>query len=349
MALTPGDSKADWATIAEPESAANTYYRPTDNNVVAATDSGHTIEMDDTSGRERVRINHRSGTFIEMHPNGTEVHKIYGEGYEIVLSNKKIKIFGNSVINVDKNAAIQVKGDASLKVGKNFNVQAENNIDITSLNGTINLNGSEVNVNAKKGMAFTGSVTNIPGNLNVAGDLTVQQSISALQNVSATGAMWAVAGFATSGSLFVGAPSLAAAIPVMLTNTVVIDCLACSITSKTLINAAALAAITVKAGGVCSISATAGIGIASGAYIGVTAAAKVNVAALASLSLDGALVDIKGAKIGMITPAVTVTGLMTVAGIVTAADYFCIINPTFYSAHIHGTLVGPTTPPVPGT
>lgn len=345
MALKTGDVTADWNTIAEPESAANTYFRPTDNNIVAATDSGHTFEMDDTNGRERIRINHRSGTFIEMHPNGTEVHKIYGEGYEIVLSNKKVKIFGNSVISVDKDAAIQVKGNATIKAGKNLSIQAENNIDMTSLNGTINLNGSEVNVNAKKGLAFTGTNTSIPGNLNVAGDLTVQQSISALQNVSASGAMWAVAGFATSGSLFVGIPSLAAAIPVMMTNTVVIDCLACSVTSKTLINAMAGAGITVKAGALCSISAGGGIGIASGAYIGVTAVGKVNVAAVASLSLDGAVVDIKGAKIGLISPAVTTTGLLTVAGIVTAADYFCIANPSFYSVHIHATAVGPTSPP----
>ena len=67
----------------EPESAANTDYQPQyPYNQVMQTESGHFFEMDDTPTRERVRLNHRSGTFIELHPSGDEVHKVYGDGYE---------------------------------------------------------------------------------------------------------------------------------------------------------------------------------------------------------------------------------------------------------------------------
>ena len=60
----------------EPESAANTDYPPDyPYNQVMQSASGHLFEMDDSRGRERVRLTHRTGTFIEMHPNGDEVHK----------------------------------------------------------------------------------------------------------------------------------------------------------------------------------------------------------------------------------------------------------------------------------
>lgn len=47
-------------------------------NHVTETNSGHMIEMDDTPGAERVHIYHRSGTMIEIHPDGSLVHKIVG-------------------------------------------------------------------------------------------------------------------------------------------------------------------------------------------------------------------------------------------------------------------------------
>jgi hypothetical protein len=52
--------------------------------------------MDDTPTRERIRLQHRIGTFMEMYPNGDEVHKVYGTGYEIHLKGKNVLIKGDS-------------------------------------------------------------------------------------------------------------------------------------------------------------------------------------------------------------------------------------------------------------
>ena len=80
-------------TWAEPESPFNPDEKPVyPHNKVWETESGHSFEMDDTKDRERIRLQHRSKTFIEMHPDGSEVHKIYGNGYEIVLENKNVLI-----------------------------------------------------------------------------------------------------------------------------------------------------------------------------------------------------------------------------------------------------------------
>ena len=66
----------------QPESAANTDYQPVyPYNNIQQTEAGHKFEMDDTPGRERVSLEHRSGTFTEIQPNGDEVHKKIGRAH----------------------------------------------------------------------------------------------------------------------------------------------------------------------------------------------------------------------------------------------------------------------------
>jgi hypothetical protein len=58
-------------------------------NDAKQTESGHLFEMDDTPTRERIRLQHgKSLTFIEMQPNGDQVHKVFGDDYEITIKNK---------------------------------------------------------------------------------------------------------------------------------------------------------------------------------------------------------------------------------------------------------------------
>ena len=110
----------------EPESAANTDHQPQyPYNNITQTESGHSMEMDDTPGRERVRLQHRKGTFIEMHPNGDEVHKVYGDGYEIVGKDKKLLVKGNCMITVEGDAYVNVKGDKVEKIEGNYELHVQ--------------------------------------------------------------------------------------------------------------------------------------------------------------------------------------------------------------------------------
>lgn len=45
------------------------------NNKVTQTTSGHVIEIDDTPNGERIHIHHKSGSFVEFHPDGSVVIK----------------------------------------------------------------------------------------------------------------------------------------------------------------------------------------------------------------------------------------------------------------------------------
>ena len=109
--------KPDFVTAwTEPESAANTNYQPVyPYNNVTQTKGGHSFEMDDTPTRERIRLQHGRGTFLEMHPNGDEVHKIIGDGYTITLGDHNIAI-GVDDGNNAKKLNITVYGDAYFKV-----------------------------------------------------------------------------------------------------------------------------------------------------------------------------------------------------------------------------------------
>jgi hypothetical protein len=118
--LPPSPSDNSWT---EPESARNTETEPIyPYNNIQQTESGHSFEMDDTPTRERVRLQHRIGTFLEMHPDGDEVHKVYGTGYEIYLKGKNVLIKGTCNITIEGDANMEVKGDHNVQVAGDYNL-----------------------------------------------------------------------------------------------------------------------------------------------------------------------------------------------------------------------------------
>jgi hypothetical protein len=113
----------------EPESAANTEYQPVyPYNNATQTKGGHSFEMDDTPTRERVRLQHGQGTFIEMHPNGDEVHKIVRDGYTITAGDHNISI-GIDDGNNAKKLNITVYGDVNMFVTGNKTEQIDGNFE----------------------------------------------------------------------------------------------------------------------------------------------------------------------------------------------------------------------------
>lgn len=80
-------------------------------NHVRETESGHVFEVDDTPGAERIHTYHRTGTFEEIQPDGTKVHKVVGDDYEIVIQDKNMFIKGDLNITVEGDLTLNVKGD----------------------------------------------------------------------------------------------------------------------------------------------------------------------------------------------------------------------------------------------
>lgn len=135
----------------EPTSPYKTKYP---YNQVVGTESGHYFELDDTPGAERIHMYHRSGTFSETHPNGSQVEKIVKDKYTIILNDNKVSISGDCSITIEGsnkvyimgNCDTTVDGDYNLTVGKNMKISVGGTISQTSGSSTT-LKGSTINLN----------------------------------------------------------------------------------------------------------------------------------------------------------------------------------------------------------
>ena len=138
-------------------------------NHVLYTEVGHAAEYDDSPGGERLHLYHNSGTFMEIHPNGTKVNRIVGNDYTIIDYNGFVYIKGRAEVTIDGSAHIYVKNNCNLQVDGNLKAHAHGNIEmkagkkITMSAGeniemhtdeTFNLNAkSKINIKSRKGMA----------------------------------------------------------------------------------------------------------------------------------------------------------------------------------------------------
>ena len=109
----------DGATWNEP---ANPYAAVYPFNHVKETESGHIQEFDDTPGAERIHTYHKTGTFDEIHPDGSHVEKIVGDDYNIVAKGKNVHIKGTCNLYIESNCNMYVKGDFDQQIDGNWNI-----------------------------------------------------------------------------------------------------------------------------------------------------------------------------------------------------------------------------------
>ena len=102
-------------------------------NKSMTTESGHIIELDDTLGAERIALEHRSGTFYEIHPDGSQVTRIVNDNYTVVAKDDKLIVGGNADIYVAGNADLMVDKNITATVGENVTATVGGNLqaDIT--------------------------------------------------------------------------------------------------------------------------------------------------------------------------------------------------------------------------
>lgn len=150
------------------------------HNHVYESESGHTIEIDDTPGRERLHRYHRSGTNEEIHPNGSRVLKIVRDNYTVILRNNNIHIDGWTNVTMDKACKILVNKDKEggnhfdIHVGDNANL----NIDVKKGNVNTKLGKGDMNVELSSGNLNThvngNSEHYVSGNYNMRVDGTIR-------------------------------------------------------------------------------------------------------------------------------------------------------------------------------
>lgn len=168
--IIDGVSGAD-VSQTEPSSLSSSAQYP--DSQVLETASGHVVEMDDTGGNERIRVYHRTGSYIEVRPDGTFVQKsvnkdsashyihmssveehvkksvktyieenldeiIKGYVHRHIKGELKEHVTGNITKDSDGNVTWTVGGNFTLNVSGKIDMDAGPEIDMDA--GIINLN-----------------------------------------------------------------------------------------------------------------------------------------------------------------------------------------------------------------
>ncbi len=140
--------------VIEPDSKYKARY-PYNNTVT--TRSGHIVEFDDTPGSERVQIFHKSGSYIEILPDGTIVTKSVKDHIQLAFGN--ISIFnqgeedGGKDIEITSNQGeiiITAQKDVSIFANQgNVGIFANNGtVSVTSKSGAVDIQAAIVGINA---------------------------------------------------------------------------------------------------------------------------------------------------------------------------------------------------------
>lgn len=212
----------------EPESPATPETPPQyPYNNIQQSESGHSFEMDDTPSRERVRLQHRSGTFIEMHPNGDEVHKVYGDGYEITVKNKQVLIKGTCNITIEGDSIVNVKGNKTELIEGDYNLVVKGNMTQSSGKKTYLTSDDDMTIGANPEAGGTlnisvGDHIQLNGDLNVSGEITADKIFAETRiDTGAQGGIKAgLLGFVSTGGLSIGMAGLVAIPGTVLCGTV---------------------------------------------------------------------------------------------------------------------------------
>jgi hypothetical protein len=109
-------------------------------NQVIETASGHVIEIDDTAGAERINVHHKSGTFVELYPDGQMVTRIEATKTTIIISDNNILVEGNQNIRVSGSENVEIGSAQNIKVGGSVILDAGGSVNINAASG-INLDG----------------------------------------------------------------------------------------------------------------------------------------------------------------------------------------------------------------
>jgi len=158
-------------------------------NHVQYTESGHMLEFDDTPGHERVNIQHRSGAYIEIHPDGHIViaaNKLHQAGQELVIGisgDAKFNIGGDMTAAVGGSAYIGARDDVAVETQGNATLVSEGRTTVrsTGITSVTSLSDIFVTADAKITIGSSAGIDiQTQGTLNLKG---------AIVNMSSTGAM----------------------------------------------------------------------------------------------------------------------------------------------------------------
>ena len=115
------------SVISEP---ADPYAADYPYNKVRETESGHVKEYDDTPDKERIRELHKSGTFYQVHPDGSVSTHIVKDNYTVVAGNDSVHVTGNVKLVVDANVDADITGYLRMNIGETCDITSGKNMTL---------------------------------------------------------------------------------------------------------------------------------------------------------------------------------------------------------------------------
>ena len=127
------------------------------------TPSGHVIQYNDTPAGERVLVKHRTGTAIDMLPDGSMSISSKGKTIFTIRDDMTIVVEGDVNWAVNGNFNLDVKGNYNVKA-LNVNTVSEGDISSTTQSGSINVTAAanlRETVKGSKSSTVAGTVTSL--------------------------------------------------------------------------------------------------------------------------------------------------------------------------------------------
>jgi hypothetical protein len=168
--------KTDASEIPEPENPYDALYP---FNTVEESDSGHLKEVDDTPGAERIKETHRTGTFYEIHPDGSRVTKVVKDDFSVTIGDKGVK--------VDGICAVHVVGQADFYCESDIKIKTDMNADITVAKNATAEVGENLLARVGKNARIVGETVDVVAggrmNIEAGGEITFADSTATAANV----------------------------------------------------------------------------------------------------------------------------------------------------------------------
>jgi predicted chitinase len=163
------DSPATAGRVATWDEPASAYGAQYPFNRVIETASGHSIELDDTPGAERIMIWHQSGSYIQISTTAT-THKNMGDSYNIHERNHHVYVKGTNIMTIDGDCHVLVKGNkveeiqgdyrqivhGSIQMGaaRSVEINGATRTDVRSASLTLDSNVENLNIRTSQNITF---------------------------------------------------------------------------------------------------------------------------------------------------------------------------------------------------
>lgn len=104
--------------------------------------SGHVFNLDDSPGAESVTLQHRSGSSIQMMPDGQVVFTNKKGKYEVTFGANRMIITGAHDVTVQGGGSLKVDGDYNMTVRGNMNYVCDGDFNATFKNYNMAVRGN---------------------------------------------------------------------------------------------------------------------------------------------------------------------------------------------------------------